>query len=447
MGVRYVLRVKDPDIRRAEIDVRQLESSKAGHKRKEYKFRAGGTDLPLISLPIDYLIYRLENYRTRDTQLSWIAAGKVADGFFNPSRREDPAVQIKQHEILVAQAKQGSGETIKPIFAELERVREQTEELIISADGVVVNGNRRLSAMRELFASDPSEFSRFADVQCAVLPASATVEEILRLEIGLQMQPETKLPYEWTALGRAVRDLRDAQMPDDAIALLMNRDKPDIVRAAKMIDSADLYLGDWLDKPNSYDLLDDTEQAFKQIATRNLGRSDDAPIREVTRQFDFLVVEQREEITERAYALINAIEDNPTLFLDTLATELSIDVGASQPSNTSTHKITFDTPPTATKNYDLLINALTTSREDEESAKTLVKTVEQVCLLVAEQGKKREDAALAFAKRAEKNLAAIDIQTASTSTYNEIRNCLERCIKLGEQLLGDIGTRQASKGK
>lgn len=447
MGIRYVLRVKDPDVRRAEIDVRQKEASSAGHKRKEYKFRAAGTDLPIISLPIDYLIYRLENYRTRDTQLSMIAAGEVSADFFNPSRREDPTVQIKQHEILDKQAKRGSGETIKPIFDELERVREQTEELIISADGVVVNGNRRLSAMRELFATDPSEFSRFADVQCAVLPASATAEEILRLEIGLQMQPETKLPYEWTALGRAVRDLREAQMSDDAIALLMNRDKIDIVRAAKMIDSADLYLGDWLARPNSYNLLDDTEQAFKQIATRNLGRGDDAPMREVTRQFDFLVVEQRTVITERAYTLINAIEANPTLFLDTLAAELSIEVAVPQSPNTSTHKIDFDAPPTAAKNYDPLMVALATARENETSAKAIVKTVEQVCLLVAEQGKNRERAALAFAKKAEKNLAAIDVQTASTGTYDDISGCLDRCIKLSEQLLGDISARQASKAK
>jgi hypothetical protein len=236
-------------------------------------------------------------------------------------------------------------------------------------------------------------------------------------------------------------------MPDDAIALLMNRDKPDIVRAAKMIDSADLYLGDWLIKPNSYDLLNDTEQAFRQIATRNLGRSDDAPLREVTRQFDFLVIEQREEITERAYALINAIENNPTLFLDTLAAELSIELGASQSNSVSTRKITFDAPPAAIKSYDSLVKALVTSRQDETSAKAFVKTVEQVCLLVAEQGKKREDAALAFAKRAEKNLAAIDVQTASTSTYDDIRGCLERCIKLGEHLLGDISARQISKAK
>jgi len=291
MQIRYTVQIKDPEIRRNEIAMRAEEARKKQSVRREYKFRSGAEQLPVITLPIDYLIYRLENYRTGDKQLSLVATGKVPPDFFEPVRREDPTVQQKQHEILLEYAQTGSGESIKPIYDELARVAEQTDDLIISADGVVVNGNRRLSAMRELFREGSERFRKFADVVCAVLPDSATPVEILKLEIGLQMQPETKLPYEWTALGRAVRDLRDQGMDDEAIAEMMNRDKSDIARAAKMIDSADMYLNDWLQKPNDFDELEDTEQVFKQIATRNFGKIDDASIREITRKFDFFVVE------------------------------------------------------------------------------------------------------------------------------------------------------------
>jgi len=445
MQIRYMVQPKDPDIRRKEIAMRAEEARKNLSVRKEYKFRSGAEALAVITLPIDYLIYRLENYRTGDKQLSLVATGKVAPGFFSPSRREDASVQQKQHEILLEHAQTGSGETIKPIFDELARVAEQTDDLIISADGVVVNGNRRLSAMRELLREDAERFRKFADVVCAVLPESTTPAEILKLEIGLQMQPETKLPYEWTALGRAVRDLREQGMDDDDIAEIMNRDKSDISRAAKMIDSADLYLVDWLQKPNDFDELDGTEQAFKQIAIRNFAKNDDAIIREITRKFDFFVVEQREHLEERAYALVNAIEDNPILFLDTIAAEFDIELPNLPAAPGTQHKIAFeDAQPSFQKDYEILTTKLSEARTDEQAAEATLKTIEAVCRIVMEQGRNRDKAALRFAKNAEKALLAIDLQTGNPTTYGEIDSVLSKCIELSEKLRAEIATRKCS---
>lgn len=444
MQIRYTVNPKDSEIRRNEIAIRADEARKKQSVRKEYKFRSGAEQLSIITLPIDYLIYRLENYRTGDKQLSLVATGKVPNGFFDPKRREDASVQQKQHEILVEYARTGSGETIKPIYDELARTAEQTDDLIISADGVVVNGNRRLSAMRELLREEPDRCRKFADVICAVLPDSATMAEILKLEIGLQMQPETKLPYEWTALGRAVRDLRDQGMADNDIAEIMNRDKADVVRAAKMIDSADLYLNDWLQKPNDFDELDDTEQVFKQIATKNFGKTDDASIREITRKFDFFVVEQREELSERAYALVNAIEDNPILFLDTVAGELGIDLPNAAPVAGSQHKISFgDTQSETGKDYDVLATKLAELRANEATAVAAIKTIEAVCITVAEQGRTRDKAPLRFASKAEKALLSVDIQIADTATYAEIDSILSKCIELSERLKTEIAARQS----
>ena len=443
MQIRYTVNPKDPDTRRNEIAIRADEARKKQSVRKEYKFRSGVEQLPVITLPIDYLIYRLENYRTGDKQLSLVATGKAPKGFFEPNRREDASVQQKQHEILVEFAYTGSGESIKPIYDELERTAEQTDDLIISADGVVVNGNRRLSAMRELLRVEPDRCRKFADVVCAVLPDSATMAEILKLEIGLQMQPETKLPYEWTALGRAVRDLRDQGMNDDDIADIMNRDKSDIARAAKMIDSADLYLTDWLKKSNDFDELEGTEQAFKQIATRNFGKIDDASIREITRKFDFFIVEQRDYLTERAYALVNAVEDNPTLFLDTVAAELEIELQNVPPAAGSQHKIAFDDAPLETrKDYSVLATKLEELRANDATAVATIKTVEAVCRIVAEQGRNRDKAALKFAKNAEKALLAVDLQIGDPATYAEIDSILSKCIELSERLKTEIADRQ-----
>ena len=444
MEIRHIARVKDVDVRKNEILLRAAEAQKAGKTRREYKFRSGAEALPIITLPMDYLIYRLENYRTRDRQLSLMASGALPHGFFDAGRREDASVQQKQHEILVSESQRGSGETIKAIYDELGKVGEQTDDLIISADGVVVNGNRRLSAMRELLAENSTRYGKFKDIICAVLPESSTADEILKLEIGLQMQPETKLPYEWTALGRAARDLLEVGMSDQMIADLMNRDKGDILRAIKMIDSADMYLSDWLKTPDEYDKLDETEQAFRQVATRNWEKKDDPALREITRKVDFFVIERRGDIEERAYKLINSIEDNPTLFLDTLAAELDIELSAAPPAIGTQHKISFDDESDTSfvrKDYGPIIERILAARGDGASEKSTIKVIEEVCQVVAEQGKNRDKAALKFAKNAERALLSIDIQSANTGTYPEIQTILTKCIDIANRIGDEISVR------
>ena len=442
MNTIYKPVVKPLADRKNEIEQRRREAQAKSRVRREFKFRTG-EDLPLITLPIDDPIYRLENYRTRDQQLSLIASGSVEKEVFEQEHREDDDTQRLQHELLLVQAKSGSGESIKPIYDELERVAEQTEDIIISADGVVVNGNRRLSAMRELYTLDSVRYRSFAQVLCAVLPSSATPQEILQLEIGLQMQPETKLPYEWTALGRAVRDLRDAGMGDIQIAQLMNRDKIDIGRAAKMIDSADMYLGEWLSRPDSYNLLEGTEQAFRQIAVKNLGRTDDAAIREVTRKLDFFVIEERSNLTDRAYNRINAIEGNPVLFLETLAGELGIELVASN-SSPQGGGITFGNAAPSL-DYSPILEKIESVRGDEEAAKAAIQMIEQVCQIVAEQGKNREHAALEMVRKARKALSGVDLTSASPGDYEDIIAALGGCTNLIDRLAVELTARKGKR--
>lgn len=435
------VKVVDLDTRQEQIKLRTDEAVKLRRMRKEYKFR-NGAELPVIELPIDHLIYRLENYRTRDKQLSYIATGQVKKGFFDPSRREDPSVQTKQHEILLKQAQSGSGETIKPIYDELARVGEQTDELIISSDGVVVNGNRRLCAMRGLLSEDRERYKRFETVSCAVLPHSATEEEIRSLEIGLQMQPDTKLPYEWTAIGRAVRDLRETGETDEIIADKMNRPRAEIQRAAKMVDAAEMYLETWLHDPEDFDKLEGTEQAFIQIATRNFGKVDNPPQREATRKFDFFLVENRGHVTDRVYTLINTIETNPEAFLNAIAKEFNVDLGPAQASAGPKPKISFDDDvATNAVDYAPLVDQLLTARKDSEDAKATVKLIEAVCDTVSEQGKNRDKAALKFSQNAEKALLAIDLQSAAPATYSEIDTILTRCLEISGKLKAEIARR------
>lgn len=439
---KYQFNLIDSTTRAQRISQRTAEA-RANHRvKREYKFRGGRELLAVIEMPIDHLLYRLENFRTLSDQLSHVAAGKVNEDFFAPSHREDLSTQSVQHDILFSLAQQGSGESIIAIYGELERVKEQTDELIISSDGVVVNGNRRLAAMRELLASGNSDFGRFAIVTCAVLPESATDDEVLTLEIGLQMQPDTKLPYDWTSVALAARELQKRLYSDDWIARLMNRDVQEIRRLIKMIDGADLYLSDHLCKPRAYNALDETEQAFVQVANRNLAKTDNPALREITRKFDFLLIENRQQIELRAYELINNIEANPELFLDNMAATWDIDL--SPPSNEPSQcKISFDDDVAgpAAKDYSVLARYLDNLGNDRAVRSAAARAVEEVSVLSGEQGKRKDLAALKFAKTAQQKLTAINLRYANESTFAELRTILTSCVTQCLELTRDIDTR------
>ena len=438
------MNIRPHDERQLAISHRASEAVEGGLVRQEFKFRSGKELLPLITLPQQYLLYRLENYRTSDAQLSLVAEGKVEVGFFSPARCEDPSVQQAQHALLVELAQTGSGETIKPIYDELERVAEQTEPLIITRSGIVVNGNRRLAAMRELLAdADDQTYASFANVSCVVLPGSATPEEILELEIGLQMQPDTKLPYEWTAIGRAARDLRNAGCDDDKIARLMNRDPKDVRRAIAMINAADQYLSEWLGRPNAYSYLEDTEQAFIQVATRNL-RDDEPELREITRKFDFFLIEQREHLPERAYGLINKIEESPRAFLDQIAVEWDITLPKSQPKEDDDLEISFDEDTADKTDYSILVQPLLAARGKKDEAEQRVRSVAQACEIVSSESKEGGKAALKFARQAYKSVDAIELRRADPATYGELYSLLKSCSETCQDLMAQIDAKRSA---
>ncbi|KAB8043148.1 hypothetical protein [Janthinobacterium aquaticum] len=421
--------------------------SQSRDARIDHAVRKGRARLKIISIPIDALVYRLENYRTRSIQLSLQAQHKHGAGFFNVERTEEQPAQQAQHEILVGEAKRGSGETIKPIFNEFERVRRQTEDLLITHDGIVLNGNRRLSAMRELYAQDPSMYQSFEEVVCAVLPDDITPPEMRAIEITLQMQPDTKLPYDWTAVGRAARDLRISGHTDEQIAAQMNREKKEVERFISKLDAADIYLTEWICFPEDYSLLDATEQAFHQVATRNIAGGRETDQREATLAFDFFLIEQRALLADRAYKFINDIEENPEIFLEQIAKELGVPIenkSAALPMGQL--YIQLDEHDLVTPDYQPLIDRLRQIRLDKDLVVGVTATIQNVCMNVSEQGKNKGGAAKKFAIDALNKLNAIDITTAAAATIPDIIDTLGAMISRIDQIHRDI-ERHAQAGK
>ena len=251
-------------------------------------FRGGFLKAPEIDVPQEMLLYRVENGRLI-AELEEHARAQGQDLTRLASGQETLPVQRLLHGFLVAKASDPRG----PILQELGRLAQQTEPLLITADGVMVNGNRRLAAMRELHARDPVRYAGFAHIRAAVLPADAAVADVESLEAALQLAPETKLGYGWInrrlkmrrqlgEMGLPLQAMRDAYRIDDA-------DQFD--RELDELALAEAYLADFLGDPGRYSRLADAELLFVGLRQRLAVLKD--PLRRVWRLAGFAMIHGR----------------------------------------------------------------------------------------------------------------------------------------------------------
>src|SRR5207247_1433722 len=109
----------------------------------------------------------------------------------------------------------------------------------------------------QLSIDDSDRYPSFELVQGLVLPESITAPELRKIEVRLQMQQETKLPYDWTDQCIAVRDLSTEGMSKQEIARLMHLGKESAVQA--MIDQlaeAEMYLAEYVGNPDAYEAIE-----------------------------------------------------------------------------------------------------------------------------------------------------------------------------------------------
>ena len=257
----YQVNIRSPHERETVI-VDAVKASSETYTLYEYQNRK--SDLPVVRLEASLPIYRMSNFRTSTAQLKHIQERRVAEDFFSAGQ-ENESAQDAQHKILVEFATRGRALSVVPIMSQLED-EEQRQPLLITRRGVIVNGNRRLAAMRELFVRDPARFRQFSHVNCAVLPENITPEEIVEIEVRLQMRAETRLPYGWIEEAIAIREMLRTGKKPTYVADLMKKRAKDVETAERALTEADIYLKDWVREPSRYELVEEAQQAFNDLA-------------------------------------------------------------------------------------------------------------------------------------------------------------------------------------
>ena len=252
----------------------------------------GYLELPVIQLTPDALVYRVDNgrilselvARSGEAGLSWETVKEKA---------ETPDIQAMLHDLLIAKAKDPDG----PIFEEFQQNAQQTAPLLIRHDGVVVNGNRRLAAMRELKATGEPRFRAFETISAAVLPEETSLEEQEYIEAALQMAPEMKLDYGWINRRLKIRQ----HVADLGIERIMPayrfKDEDAARKELRELELAEAFL-DWCGTPRQYDALHDAEDLVAALETR-LTDLPDEYIRRVWRAIGFSMLKARDTLESR----------------------------------------------------------------------------------------------------------------------------------------------------
>jgi hypothetical protein len=250
---------KQPASRIAILKERAEAADREKGPTFDVPFRGKSLSLRRIRVETDFPLYRIQSGRTHRAQAAYLDRHpQLAKDFFDDP--EDPKVQRAQHDILQDVIEE------KDLSTDL-RQRGQLAPIVLTKDGYVVDGNRRLAALRE----KKEEY-----VDAVVLPADAQSHEIYETEIELQMQRETKAPYNW--IDQAIHieyGIKELNETPEQVARRMRKTKEDINWELEKLALVRQYLA-WLGEEGKYHKIPSTaggqmEQAFEELVQRSSG--------------------------------------------------------------------------------------------------------------------------------------------------------------------------------
>ena len=212
--------------------------------------------LKQITVRIGMPIYRIENGRTRTFQKEYLVTHPDAPEDLFSKDPESLEAQRAQHEILRILAEDEN------LLKEFQNGTQQTEPLIVTSTGVVVNGNRRLCAWRTLYYSNPQKYKHFEYIELAVLPEECDEKEIKALEKRLQIQKTHRAEYKWHNKAAMMKEERESGSTLDNLAKSYDVSRKDVDLLIGALDYAEIYLKK-IGKKDQWSLVDDDEYAFK----------------------------------------------------------------------------------------------------------------------------------------------------------------------------------------
>lgn len=431
------------DVSVQDILQRRVEIAAKANASKDTRpfFEYSETErLSVVRLSLKTPVYNMRNYRTQTRQRAYIHRNNLPSAFFL-SGQEDESAQGVQHAILWELAQRGVGDSIIPVATALAEDGRQTEPLLVTSDAVVVNGNRRLAAFRELYESDPGRYDRFTTIEALVLPSGVTLDDLKRIEFRLQMRPQTLLPYEWVDEALAVRDLRDSNFSDAEIAVLKRMsNQPEVQVIADRLSEAEIYLTDYLNQADDYERVYEHEQQFSDLQ-KALRQKRSVVEKECSRRICHVMTKHSREFGTRIYDYKGAFGAKASEVMERLALRRDIKLQDIVSQDDPDDLFGGAEPDPAQKFIPLQHLLLDSERSD-----SLARDIKEIFDEIREEEREQDinTKALKAAQRANTLVHEIHLGQADPSTYPAIEAQLSAVVGRASALIKDIQLRQLS---
>jgi hypothetical protein len=296
---------------------KELFSNKQANAITSYDIRTiNGNELhDVFHVSVELPKYRLDNTRTLALQEQYVYSHNLSEDFF--SEVESDQVQEIQHSLLKTLIKSADKEKdLIKYFSD----NTQTEPLILTHDGFVISGNRRLCAFRELLEEDYERFKHFSQVRVVVLP-NLDSDKIDQIEDYLEQQVDIKEPFSW--ISRAMgyrRRMQKYNYSDQRLADITGVKKNQINSLIEKLEMADRYL-ESIGKPKDYNQVDKDEFAFEKII--NCIQKDKGSIarKNTFEKIAFLSIKNKGTIADRMYKNIPVIYQSQQLIYNDIGQE------------------------------------------------------------------------------------------------------------------------------
>lgn len=276
----------------------------------ELKFQGKLSPYYVYRVPIDLPKYRLANGRTQAMQEEYLATHQVPADFFSGDEELATAQKV-QHSLLKEVV------NLEGLFGYF-KTNAQEEPLILTATGFVVNGNRRLCAMRELLESSSKKFRRFENIDVVFLPP-CNDKDIDSLEADLQIKEDIKADYSWITQACMLRRRRNRPYNDVELARMYDMHPADVREAIALLGEADEYLTA-IGKPKQYHLVEKHEFAFKKLKEGRAKMKNEGE-RAIFTAIVYRLIERPEALSGRLYKNIPDVAKSLPRLIPRLAVE------------------------------------------------------------------------------------------------------------------------------
>ncbi|OZV10841.1 hypothetical protein CIW83_18115 [Tissierella sp. P1] len=423
-------------VRKQLINELQSSNSKPSY---EYplKFQNRINTFKVYTIPLEMPKYRLSNGRTQALQQVHIAKNPSLSSNYFETDFESIEKHLIQHNIL-----KGMVENDLINFFKKES---QDRPLIIDQDGFVINGNRRLCAMRELYLLDSQEYSRFSHIDVLILPPCSEKDKD-ELEADLQIKKDIKQDYDWVSEGFMYRKrMQEHGYTIDEISKMYDKNKNEINARIDMLTYAEEYLLS-IGKPKQYNLVtENTKFAFEAIVdSRKRHNNKSEAYKNILKDINYIVLHDNQTNnlldSGRIYNVINKISEHFLPLIETFEAELQEEISNVEMEMESEVLDLFGTTETTNNNIIKLSQAIGNPENKEKVLNIIKDTIERQEILKKEKANSK--AALKFIQKAHSDLVdalnVFDDQSDTTGIIEQLNQITNLIQQLREKVNNEI---------